>query len=229
LAPHTEELQSNIVNWITENLLDNPDFMEFKKKQMELVLSGDFSEELDDFILPKTVAKQHALIMSFYDLYSAQRTLSQYEFYFGHFPFKGIKISRDEHLRNICKFYFFYVLYNTVAHQKYSYDLNPVCENSRFDVSGFLKHFDKEFDYELRARNRVQHHENFADPQLRTISVTEILSSSEELKFLGWRYRNSYRTFSKRWSRRARQRALMVQEYVEMGCALDKLDRVCKD
>ena len=53
-------------------------------------------------------------------------------------------------------------------------NLKVACPNSSLKVKNFLRAFDKEFDYELRARNRVHHHQSFEDIEINRISITGI-------------------------------------------------------
>jgi hypothetical protein len=214
--PHTRQLHQNIAKWIATNL-NTPEFHQFKQKQIGLTLSDDLTEGLEDFMLPPALAKEHSVITGFHGMHRAQRTLSQCEYYFRRFPFRGLAISRDEHLQNVCEFYFslFYIMRGRMKITLNN--LKVACPNSDLNVKGFLRHFDKEFDYELRARNRVHHHESFEDRGIDRISITGMLSSSEELQsnIWRWQHRTAYRKFSKEWSLRARHRALRMQVFVE--------------
>lgn len=214
--PHTHHLHQNIAKWITTNL-NTPEFHQFKQKQIGLTLSDDLTEGLEDFIFPPALAKEHSVITAFYGISRAQKTLSQCEYYFRRFPFRGLAISRDEHLQNVCEFYFsiFYIMRGRIKITLNN--LKVACPDSNLNVKGFLRQFDKEFEYELRARNRVHHHGSFEDRGIDRISITGILSSSEEVQgnIWHWHHRTAYRKFSKEWSLRARHRALRMQVFVE--------------
>jgi hypothetical protein len=96
-------------------------------------------------------------------------------------------------------------------------NLKAVCPDNKLNVKNFLRHFDKEFDYELRARNRVHHHESFDDIGINRISITGMLSDSNVVQsnIWRWQHKTAYRKFSKEWSLRARHRALRMQVFVE--------------
>ena len=214
--PHTQQLHRNIAKWIAANL-DTPDFHQFKQKQIGLTLSDDLTEGLEDFVLPSELSKEHSVITAFQGMCRAQRTLSQCEYYFRRFPFRGLAISSDEHLQNVCEFYFsiFYIMRGRIKITLNN--LKVACPDSNLSVKGFLRHFDGEFDYELRARNRVHHHDSFEDRGIDRISITGLLSGSEEFpsNIWRWHHRTAYRKFSKEWSLRARHRALRMQLFVE--------------
>jgi hypothetical protein len=214
--PHTHQLHQNIAKWIEANL-NTPEFHTFKQKEIGLTLSDDLGEGLEAFVLLPTLTKEHSVITAFHGVHRAQRSLSQCEYYFRRFPFRGLAISRDEHFQNVCEFYFsiFYIMRCRIKITLNN--LMVACPNSKLNVKHFLRQFDKEFDYELRARNRVQHHESFEDTNINRISITGILSDSEEFEssIWQWRHRATYRKFSKEWSQRARHRALRMQVFVE--------------
>ena len=197
--------------------LHTPEFHAFKRKQIGLTLRDDLTEGLEDFILSPELAKEHSVITAFHGMCRAQKTLSQCEYYFRRFPFRGLAISRDEHLQNVCEFYFslFYIMRGRIKITLNN--LKVACPTNTLNVKGFLRHFDREFDYELRARNQVHHHESFEDRGINRISITSMLSGSEELQSSIWRWqhRTAYQKFSKEWSLRARHRALRMQGFVE--------------
>ena len=221
--PYTHQLQQNIVKWITANL-DTPEFHEFKQKQIGLALSDELTEGLEDFVFPTAaLAKEHSVITAFHGVYRAQRTLSQCEYYFRRFPFRGLAVSRDEHLQNVCEFYFstFYIMRCRIKITLSN--LKVVCPDCKLNVKGFLRQFDKEFDYELRARNQVHHRKSFEDRGIDRISITGVLStSSEKFQSSIWRrqHRIAYRKFSREWSLRARHRALRMQQVFVEAVAL---------
>jgi hypothetical protein len=169
--PHTHQLHQNIAKWIDANL-NTPEFHDFKRRQIDLTLSDDLTKGLDDFVLPTALAKEHSVITAFHGMCRAQRTLSQCEYYFRRFPFGGLAISRDEHLQNVCEFYLsiFYIMRGRIKITLNN--LKVVCPDINLNVKGFLRSFDKEFDYELRARHRVHHHESFEDRGIARISIS---------------------------------------------------------
>src|SRR5438105_3498016 len=102
-------------------------------------------------------------------------------------------------------------------------NLQVACLDFNLNVKGFLRQFDKEFDYELRARHRVHHRESFEDRGIDRISITGVLSASgENFQSSIWRrqHRTAYRKFSKEWSLRARHRAIGMQQVFVEAVAL---------
>lgn len=84
-------------------------------------------------------------------------------------------------------------------------------------IGNFLRAFDKQFDYELRARNRVHHHEAFEHIEIDRISITGILFE-QDVGGNFWRGQHMfiYRKFSRESGLRARHQASEMQCFVEV-------------
>jgi hypothetical protein len=216
--PHTQKLSDNIVKWIDVNLISSPEFAEFQRKRLEYTIFDYPHEGLAAFTPSPEIAKQHAVLTGFIGITLAQRTLSQCEYYFRRYPFRGVSISRAEHLQNVCEFYFstFYIIRSRI--KTTLNNLKAACPNSNIRVGSFLKAFDTVFDREIRARNQIHHHDPFDGIDLNRISITGILSDNDhsEGPFL-WRflYQTAYRKFSKEWVLRTRQRTMIMRVFVE--------------
>jgi hypothetical protein len=216
--PNTRELHQNIVKWINLNLTSSPEFAEFQRKRLEYTVYDDPHEGLADFELSAELAGQHAVIIGFLGMQCAQRTLSQCEYYFRRFPFRGLSVSRAEHLQNVCEFYFssFYIMRSRI--KTTLNNLKVACPDSNIRVGILLQAFDKVFDHEIRVRNQVHHHVPFDDIELSRISITGVGSGvehSEGTWFWRMQHRTAYRRFSRQWSLRARHRAIVMQVFVE--------------
>lgn len=129
-------------------------------------------------------------------------------------------MTRDDHARNMCEFYFscFYIIKN-----RFKYTLNALkkaCPSSRIDVGKTLATFDKSFDQELRARNSVHHREPFEDLKLNRIMLSRVLASGERFKE-GWKeeHLSAYRQFSREWSIRARNRGRDMEKVIDTVAA----------
>lgn len=109
--PYTRQLHRSIAKWIDLNL-NAPEFEKFKRKQFKYTLLGPGMDGLDDFVFPPKTANEYAVIAGFLGMCRAQRALAQCEHYFRRYPFRGVSVSRDEHLQNVCEFYFsiFYMM-----------------------------------------------------------------------------------------------------------------------
>jgi hypothetical protein len=120
VTSHTDQLLSKLGKWTEE--ISTPEFHQFKKQQLSYAIADDFDRKHlnlkppAEFVFSETVEKQHALVMSFYELIGSTNSLAQCEYYFRRFPFRGLPVSRESHIRNICELYFayFYIIKNRV-------------------------------------------------------------------------------------------------------------------
>jgi len=220
----TEKLLSTITQWIQTHT-SSPEFREFKTKQIAYTLTDEWERHLGiqlelpaEFTFAPEIENQHALIMAFFYLRQAQSMLTQCEYYFRRFPFRDLPVSRDDHARNICEFYFscFYIIRSRF--KEVLNKLKAACPDSKIDIGRTLGTFDKTFDQELRARNSIHHRSPFDDVSLDRILLSRIFAESENGRRRGWEqeHRSAYREFSKVWSRRARERARVMESVVDI-------------
>jgi hypothetical protein len=214
---YTRQLHQNIMKWIDANL-NTPEFKNFRRQRLEYTLYDNSTHELADFVLAPELLKQHAVIVAFYSLCQSQKTMAQCEYYFRRFPFRSLLISRDDHLQNICALYFstFYMMECRIKTTLNS--LKAACPHNTLQGGKIIRAFKKEFDDELRARNRVHHHEAFDDIELNRISITGVISGGEDSQSTFWRGQHvfAYRKFSREWSLQARLRSRIAQSFVEV-------------
>lgn len=234
-TPNIDTLARNISKWIVINT-SSIEFKKFKRRQMRYALSeewerrlGLFADTPEEFIFPKEIDMQHDVIMAYFGLRQAHNMLSQCEYYFRRFPFRGTPVSRDDHARNVCEFYFgyFYIIRSRLKETLNK--LKIACPNS-IDVGKWLRLFDKTFQPELRTRNRVHHHTPFEDIGLDRILLPRLLASGEEVGSKNWerQHLSAYRAFSREWGLRARERARAVEIIIEgVSAAILKSHRFC--
>jgi hypothetical protein len=218
---HTEKLTESIGKWIEKNT--TPEFRDFKRKQVRHTLADDLDRELGlpemprEFVFSKEVEKEHALIMSFLNLHQSAQAFSQCEYYFRRFPFRGLPISRHEHLRNVCELYFsmFYVIRSRL--KMVLNEMKFVCPGYKMDVGAFIKLYDKEFDQELRERNSVHHSMPFRDLAIDRIMLTEMMASTGKFRNKGWDKEHLvvYRKSSKEWADRVKRRSVAVRAFID--------------
>ena len=218
---HTDQLIRKLGKW-TESI-STPEFHQFKRQQLSYAIADDFDrkhfekEPPTEFVFSKTVEKQHALVMSFYELLGSSNALAQCEYYFRRFPFRGLPVSREHHIKNMCELYFahFYIIKNRVktVFEKFK----DACPGIKGDFGAFIKRYDKEFDQELRARNEVHHHYSFDDLNIHRIMLTGMMSSTDWYKGKGWdrEHLRAYRAASKEWSDRVKRRSVVMQKFVD--------------
>jgi hypothetical protein len=229
--PRMHQLLEYIYKWIGKNLT-TPEFQKFTRTKLEMIFrdcdnDGD-TALLPDFVLPGSIAREHTLIMAYLQLYSSQQTLSQCEYYFRRFPFSGLPVSRNEHLKNVCEFYFslFYII---KERSKDSLNrLKDLCPDNRIQITksigAYVRLFEKTFANELHHRGRVHHGEGYGDIGLDRIFFTGVLSDSLSDQLMRnafkLRHASAYKKASKEWALCARDRARVMQGFLEIVAGL---------
>jgi hypothetical protein len=205
-----ERLGSAIDLW-TQRLENLPSWKLWNRTKFGAALH-DQPLERADFQFPDPVNKQHGAIMSFLELSASLEALRDVEFYFRRFPFLGLPISRDTHIRYICEMYFnrFYEF-----KQRLKVCLNAVNQSistGKLNVGMALKAFDQE----LRARNGVNHHGRFEDRALDRIWLTSRIVVHQKVGD-GWEieHRQAYRKTSIEWAKRVKLRAKDAEPFLE--------------
>lgn len=211
-------LQAAIGRWLV-TLNDVPGWPEWKRQHLSATLW--FDDELPgerakarDFAFPADIQSQHELIVSYHALHSTLVSLRDCEYYFRRYPFQDLPVSKYDHLRYTCETYFgrFYEFRSRMK----------VCLNNldnhvdgSLGIGTLLKAFDREFDEEIRARNRVHHHNRFEDVAIDNLMILETWkASNEERVHLQVRIRAAYQTASRQWSARVRIRSQRVEDYL---------------
>jgi len=211
-----------MAKWIEK--ITTPEFLEFQRQRIGYVLAYDFETELsraahatDNFRFDEDIENQHKLMTSFLHLFSSAQVLSQCEHYFKRYPFGGDPISREDHARNMCEFYLGNVYILRSRLKLFLNSFAKVCPELRRDISNTLKSFDRTFDWELRMRNGVTHHEPFADITTEKLSLMRLLARDPTFKDVGLdrEHLRTYRKFVSSWVRRVRQRSDTVKLLID--------------
>lgn len=219
----TSELLKLLFKW-TDGIIKDPSFSAYRKRRLVATLHFDdpisppYTEgELNYTFSPKT-DRQHDLVMMFFNLWEAKESLKQCEYYFRRYPFYGLPVSMDEHIRNVCEMYFnwFYIIRERI--KKILNLLNEVTGVKR-EVGAYIKRFDAEFDAELRARNAVHHSSSFEDLKLERLKVLRIISRTDSQNGVdrGWAAEHgvAYRALTREWAQRVKRRSAVMDVYVD--------------
>jgi hypothetical protein len=116
----------------------------------DLGLSPDRTPEMFEF--PIAIARQHDVVTLYLQLMDNVLSVKSCECYFRRYPFRGLPVSRHEHLSNVCEMFFGCIYQCKERLKKYSYAIAAASPRNRLDFGTFIKSFSKEFDQELRAR-----------------------------------------------------------------------------
>jgi len=219
---YSRALIEAIARWMETEL--TPEYMEFKERHIGHILFNTTIKDHESVAELKVFSGldkregEHTLITTILNLIMAIETLSQIKFYFVRFPFRGLPISKEDHCRNICEFYFstFYVIRCRLKEM-----LNvqqEICLGSKTNIKKILKVFDVTFDQELRERNGIIHHTPFSEIGLERIAITGLVSRSGKKEDLYWSrtHTSSYRKFCKEWSARVTRRQLDMRTFMDV-------------
>jgi hypothetical protein len=215
-----DRLQAAIGRWLPK-LKTVHGWDEWKRQMLSHALWFDDEfpgreQSSSEFELPEGLDCEHAVVMSYYALHSTITSLRDCEYYFRRYPFGGLPISKHEHLRYICEMYFgrFYEFRSRTKEcfKAVNALAGPV---TRLELGQFIKAFDKEFDAEIRERNKVHHHNRFEDIAIDNLMMTA-LAAVDAPTGSAWKRRNDafYRRASREWAERVVKRSSKLEEYL---------------
>jgi hypothetical protein len=220
-SQHREEMQRVIERWV--NFLQSyPGWTEWNHRKIGSTLFHSGSEgspEIPDFILPPDIDLKHAAIMAYLQLAQTIQTLKGCEYYFRRYPFRNLPVTHYDHLTNICEMYFakFYEFRERL--KKFEKALTAISPNQKKDWGPIIKLFDKIFDQEIRARNKVNHSERFSHFELDQIFLLSITFQEESDAALRRRHLVTYRKFTNDWVARVRAASKKVDQILELIAA----------
>ena len=220
LASSREALWSAITAWLRQ-LESYPGWKEWKRSQLGYTLlhDDDFFQEthtrLGDFEFPKETEKQHDLLMRYFAILDTALALAECEFYFRRYPFRGLPVSRHNHIKNVCEMYFgrFYEFKERL--KLFFKALKAACPEHRIEAGKLIKIFEKEFEHELRERNAVHHRERFEDVAIKKLFLTHSMVDGEDGVLWRREHDAAYRRFTREWVQRVKRRSRRIEEYVE--------------
>lgn len=217
---NTARLVDAIGAWI-KKIDSYPGWKEWQRKKIAAVMSlaEGLPIQADDlptqFEFNEDIEHEHEAIMAYLSLNVCLHSLQQCEFYFRRYPFNGLPVSRDDHIRNICEMYFnrFYEFKSRL--KRCLNAINSTLKET-LNVGAVLKQFAKEFDQELRARNSIHHFDRFDDLAIQGIGMASLMGRDEKVG-AGWQIvaQEHYRRSSREWAERVKRRSKHVEAYLE--------------
>jgi len=210
-----------IRRWMTQ-LETYPGWKEWQRDKISHTLHFDDAlvtsdqDRPSEFLFSDDIEKQHLIVYGYLKLQDKINTLKDCEYYFRRYPFRGLPVSRFNHITNICEMYFnrFYEFRERL--KDYLNELNMLLPEKPIKVGALVKAYDKIFDPELRERNGVHHRSRFEDLAIDRITLTELISTDGDDRFgLVKTNRLSYRKATLEWAQRVRRRSQMMEEFFE--------------
>lgn len=215
-----ECLMIAIGKWLSK--LDQvPGWREWKKKVTSTAYWFD-DNYLDtapvskQFTLPTDLDRERAVIECYLALHSTLASLRDCEYYFRRFPFRGMPISKHDHLRHICEMYFSHFYEFKTRLSECLNAVNAILDQSnKLKMGVVIKAFSKEFDQEIRERNNIHHHNRFEDLALDNLFLTALPMEDEKRASIHNRRHNAaYRRASNEWATRVVHRTPKIENYL---------------
>ena len=154
---HRDRMSNAIGVWL-KKLDEVQGWSEYRRNRLRHTLDFDDpffkpSEPLADFIFPPDVEKQHAIIVQYLGLQQTIEALKECEYYFRRYPFRGLPVSRNAHITNVCEMYFgrFYEFKERL--KSYFNTIKKAEPRQALEIGKFVKLFEDVFDQELRAQD----------------------------------------------------------------------------
>jgi hypothetical protein len=173
-----------------------------------------------EYSLPAETDLQHSIIMHYLSLAAAIEALKECEWYFRRFPFRKQEVTMFSHFSNTCEMYFshFYSIRERLKNYL------TLLSNSKYGASisagPTIREFDKQFQPEIRERHQVHHSRQFEDVVVDRVLLLSLLASSPGSTGGKQELRNAYRKATRKWARRVRNRAVLVNAFVEHAAAV---------
>ena len=153
--------------------------------------------------------KQYEIVMGYLSLLSTMESFRQCEFYFRRYPFRGLPVTRRDHMGNLCDMYFFRIY---EFREKLKGHLVRIKSPSRRTI---LNNYAKHFEQEISARNFVTHEGSFSSMSLDKIFTLETLWEDPDVPGKDPFRRMKYREEGRAWARRVRTQAKSMESLLE--------------
>lgn len=214
-------VMSNAIRRWMMKLENYPGWKEWRSNRIGLTLYFDdpisppAKTHAHEFKFADEIERQHAVVFQYLGLLQTVNTLKECEFYFRRYPFRGLPVTRDSHLTNICEMYFsrFYEFRERL--KNYLNAVNSIVEGRKVDVKAWLKLFQNNFERELRACNDIHHQRRFEDVAIDRIFLTGTLSGGTSNDIWTREQVGAYQRVAKEWALRVRKRGTRMDEFLE--------------
>lgn len=195
---------TRVSNWLMR-LLDYPGFREWKNEVVRRHMSFTLLphapvEPFDDFRFDEDTLRQHDIVAGYVRLTRAATDCRSAQHYFRRFPFRGLPIGREEHLRTCAELYYSRVYQFRERLFRLLTWIERRTLPKGLDVKALKAAFDEQLREELDARHRIHHEEAYSDFELDALGQTDLLAAVGE----GWPRMSDagYHRLARRWRQR---------------------------
>lgn len=218
-----KDLQPLLTVWL-ESLMQVDGFADWKNKDIITTITRGLGEDGDnddgeDFPMPDHIVSEHKIVSGYIDLERACLDIRQCEYYFRRFPFHGLPVSHDDHLRNCCELYL-----NKVGQFRFRLEkqLKTLKRLKRGAVPSeeIVNAFRRQFASLLSERNAIHHEKTYDDLELKSVSLGNLLSiGNNGSPFVEFR-KIAYRRNVKAWVKRIQEAHDAIEVYVGITAAV---------
>ena len=151
----TAQMTKAIIEWMKRHQ-DYPEWREWRRAKIKYTLffdeiaSIETEESEDEFKFPEDIEKERLLIIRYLGLKQTIESLRECEYYYRRFPFRGLPVTRSNHITNVCEMYFSRCYEFKQRLKEYLNTLKDITHGSFNNVKIFLKTFDEQFEQELK-------------------------------------------------------------------------------
>jgi hypothetical protein len=203
-AAAKEAVWPRVSGWLM-GLLDYPGFREWKNEAMRrqmhfTILPQRPVETFEDFRFDTQTLREHDIVAGYVRLSRAATDCRATQHYFRRYPFRGLPIGRDEHLRTCAELYYSRVYQFRERLFRLLIWIERRTQPKGLDVKALKEVFDAQLQVELDARHRIHHEEAYTDFELDALGQTDLLSSVND----GWPRMSDagYHRIAREWRQR---------------------------
>jgi hypothetical protein len=176
-------------------------------------------EPLPEMPLPSQQAPIFEVFSLYMALASLQHSLTEVEYYFRRYPFRGLPVGHSDHLRNICEMYFDRIEQFRQRLKLLTIALAKFTGKSDRRYGNLIKLYSKHFKWENKQRNLTHHNQRFDYDVISQLGLIELLTRSPEMKLLP-NAGSIYRQEARKWVSRVRAHSLQLAQVVEVAAEL---------
>ena len=221
-AAAKEAVWPRVSGWLTR-LLDYPGFREWKnevvRRHMAFTLIPQaWVEPFENFRFDADTLRQHEIVAGYVRLTKAAIDCRSAQHYFRRYPFRGLPIGRDEHLRTCAELYYSRVYQFRERLFRLLTWIERRTTPKGLNVKALKVTFDEQLREELDERHRIHHEEAYSDFELDALGQTDLLATIDD----GWPRMSDagYHRIARQWRKRVVASADKLDFWVGVAAVL---------
>lgn len=189
-------------------LLEYPGFRDWKMENLRhrmtyVILPQVKPDPLGDFEFDATTLREHELVAGYVALLSAAADCRATQYYFRRYPFRGLTVTREHHLRTCCELYFSRVYQFSKRLESLIKRVERRTRSKDIRSNAMMKQFREKLDSELKIRHQIHHESAYSDFEIDSLGTSDLLKDVEQGLFV--MSTANYHRISRRWQTRVKQ------------------------